>query len=264
MSPVCRLLKSSLGKKYLMALSGIVLTGFVLGHMGGNLQVFLHPDWINQYAYKLHTLPYGLLWVARITLLVSVIVHIWTAVVLTIENKKARPEDYKANATIQASYASRTMRVSGFIILAFILFHIAHFTTQNVPGIDYESLRNSYTLPGVDHPVMNVYAMMYLGFRSIVVVLFYALATFLLCMHLSHGVSSMFQSLGIRNQYWRPKLDAIAKAYGWIVFLGFVSIPVAVQLDNAGILNIFDTSSFDTVLASVKENCSPVTGLFTK
>ncbi len=261
MSPVCRLLKSSLGKKYLMALSGIVLTGFVLGHMGGNLQFFLHPDWINQYAYKLHTLPYGLLWVARIVLLVSVVVHIWTAIVLTIENRKARPADYEAKATIQASYASRTMRYSGFIILAFILFHIAHFTTQNVPGLDYESLKASYFLPGVDHPVMNVYAMMYLGFRPIAVVLFYALATYLLCMHLSHGVSSMFQSLGIRNQFWRPKLDTIAKVYGWVVFLGFVSIPVAVQLDNAGIVQIFDTSSFETVLAAAKEQCCPISGL---
>lgn len=244
-----------------MALSGIVLTGFVLGHMGGNLQIFLHPDWINAYAHKLHTLPYGLLWIVRAVLLASVVVHIWAAVVLTIENRKARPEDYKAKATIQSSYASRTMRYSGAIILAFILFHIAHFTTQNIPGIDYESLKASYMLPGVDYPVMNVYAMMYLGFLPIAVVLFYALATYLLCMHLSHGVSSMFQSLGLRNHYWRGKLDTIAKAYGWIVFLGFVSIPIAVQLDNAGILTLFDTSSFESILVETKAKCCSISGL---
>lgn len=261
MNPFCSLLQSSLGKKYLMALTGIVLSLFVLGHMGGNLQFFLHPDWINVYAHHLQTMPYGLLWVVRAVLLACVAIHIWSAIQLTIENKKARPEDYQAKATVQATYASRTMRYSGFIILAFILFHLAHFTTKHIPGIDYEALKHSYHLEGVDHPVMNVYAMMYLGFRPALVCLFYAVATFLLCLHLGHGVSSMFQSLGLRNHVWRGRLDTIAKIYGWVVFLGFVSIPIAVQLDSHGIISIFDTSSFKDVLIAAQAQCCSISGL---
>ncbi len=244
-----------------MAITGIVLSLFVLGHMGGNLQFFLHPDWINAYAHHLQTMPYGLLWVVRAILLACVVIHIWAAVQLTIENKKARPNDYQVKATVQATYASRTMRYSGLILLSFILFHLAHFTTKSIPGIDYEALKHSYLLKGIDHPVMNVYAMMYLGFRPALVSLFYSVATFLLCLHLSHGVSSMFQSLGLRNHVWRSRLDTFAKIYGWMVFLGFVSIPIAVQLDSRGLISLFDKSSFQAVLTAAQSQCCSLTGL---
>ncbi|MDX2110156.1 MAG: succinate dehydrogenase cytochrome b subunit [Verrucomicrobiota bacterium] len=259
MCPLCRLLTSSLGKKYLMALSGIILTGFVLGHMLGNLQIFLAPEWINQYAYHLQHMPYGLLWVVRLVLLTSVVVHIVTAISLTLENRKARPADYEVKDTIQASYASRTMRWSGVILFGFIVFHIMHYTTKNI--VDFDALEGSFKLEGVDHLVNNCYAMMYLGFSSTCVSIIYAISVFLLCKHLSHGVSSMFQSLGLRNAIWRTRLDCLARVYGWVVFLGFVSIPLAVQLDFHGVFPcLFDKSSFMHAVEAAQKCCS-FTGL---
>lgn len=246
MNPVIKLIHSSLGKKYIMALSGIVLSGFVLGHMLGNLQVYLDPYWINAYGYKLHHLPYGLLWVVRFFLLACVAAHIWAAITLIKENRAARPHRYEVDATRKASYASRTMWMSGPIILLFILFHIAHYTTRNVPGQEFNQqivMADGTELPLHVHLVHNghkkvneygevivthnVHGMMAAGFSHWWVSLFYIIAMGLLCLHLTHGVSSMFQSLGLRNEVWRKRLEYLSTAYGWVVFLGFISIPIA-------------------------------------
>ncbi len=241
------LLASSLGKKYIMALSGLVLSLFVLGHMVGNLQVFGDPYWINAYGHKLQHLPYGLLWVIRLFLLLCVVAHIWAAITLKMENKKARPEDYQAKATVQASLASRTMIMSGLIILCFLVFHLLHYTVRSVPGHEYnhaivasdgteypaevplvhngKTKVDAYGKPLIVH---NVHGMMIAGFSYPLLSLFYIIGTYLLCMHLSHGVSSMFQSLGLRNESWRYRLDALAKVYGWITFIGYASIPLSI------------------------------------
>ena len=234
-----------------MALTGCVLVLFVMGHMLGNLQIFLGAEVINAYAYKLHhVMPAAALWAIRLFLLASIGVHIWAAVSLTLDNRKARPERYKKDAVVQASYASRTMRMSGIILLAFVIFHIAHYTARVVPGKDYDE-RIVGTMNGekVERPTMvpllkegkvvqkngemvrtfNVNDMMVAGFQVWWVSAFYILATGLLCMHLAHGVSSMFQTLGLRNKDWRKRLDVAALAYGWIVFLGFAVIPLAVM-----------------------------------
>ena len=114
-----------------MALTGLVLVGFVTGHMLGNLQIFLGADAINAYAYKLHNLlPGSVLWAVRLFLLANIGIHIWMAVSLTLDNRRARPVAYANNQVVQASYSSRTMRMSGIILLAFIIFHIAHFTVR--------------------------------------------------------------------------------------------------------------------------------------
>lgn len=251
MNPVISILNSSLGKKYIMALTGIVLTGFVLGHMLGNLQVYLDPYWINAYGYKLHNLPYGLLYIIRLFLLACVAAHIWAAVTLIKQNKAARPQRYAADATRQASYASRTMWMSGPILLFFIIFHIAHYTTRHVPGQEFNDaivmadgteMPLHVTLEHNGHAKVdaygeviethNVHAMMAAGFSRWWVSLIYIVSMGLLCMHLSHGVSSMFQSLGLRNEFWRKPLDISAKAYGWVVFLGFISIPIATMVGS--------------------------------
>lgn len=224
-----------------MALSGLVLVLFVLGHMLGNLQIFLGADVINAYAYKLHhVLPSSGLWAIRLFLLGTVGVHIWTAISLTLENKKARPQGYDVDKPIQSSYGARTMRMSGFIVLAFILFHIAHYTARIVPSMQYNdaSVLSPTEVPLVKHghivmdegqPVMtfNVNDMMVKGFENEWVSIFYIIATGLLCLHLSHGFSSMFQSVGLRNSLWRKRLDLAALLYGWVIFLGFAIIPVA-------------------------------------
>ncbi len=239
--------KSTIGRKIFMALTGLVLVLFVMGHMLGNLQVFLGSDAINAYAYKLHHLmPAAMLWTIRLFLLTSVIIHILCAISLALDNKKARPSGYKMKEHIQASYSARTMRISGFILFAFIVFHIAHFTVRKVPGMQYNEsgVVNPTEVPLVKNGefvthegdivmTFNVYDMMIDGFQVWWVSVFYVVATGLLCLHLTHGVSSMFQTLGLRNKLWRPRLDKVALVYGWIVFLGFAVIPVATL---AGIL----------------------------
>lgn len=230
-------LKSTVGRKVLMALTGLVLVLFVLGHMLGNLQIFLGPDVINAYAYKLHhTMPVAMLWGIRLFLLACIGIHIWAAISLTLDNRKARPQGYAENKTVQATYAARTMRMSGIILFAFIVFHIAHYTARNVPGMEYAEQIAEVPLVKGGEPVLengqvvmtfNVNDMMVAGFQVWWVSAFYIIATGLLCMHLTHGFSSMFQTLGLRNQLWRQRLDRMALVYGLIVFLGFAVIPVA-------------------------------------
>ncbi|PXA03091.1 succinate dehydrogenase [Coraliomargarita sinensis] len=264
-SPLCKFVQSTIGRKILMALTGLVLVLFVMGHMLGNLQIFLGAEVINAYAYKLHhVMPTAALWAIRLFLLASVAVHIWAAISLTLDNKKARPSNYAENRRVQATYASRTMRISGFILLAFIIFHIAHYTARVVPGMLYdESIENSVTqVPLVKggeivqkngHDVMtfNVNDMMVAGFQVWWVSAFYIIATGLLCMHLAHGVSSMFQTLGLRNKEWRKRLNLVAVAYGWIVFIGFAVIPLAAL---TGLLKMDPTGGLDGTVATITEN----------
>ena len=223
----------SLVKKYLMALTGLVLVLFVMGHMLGNLQFFLGADAINEYAYHLHNLPghpVSLLAI-RLFLGVCLVVHVWMAILLTMENKAARPDSYATTNPITATYAARTMPITGLVLLFFVIFHILHYTVRVVPE-DYNATISTVplTLQAGLPPVQqfDVYAMMVVGFSKPIVSLFYLLAVGLLCMHLTHGVASMFQSVGLRNQIWRQRLGAVAMAYGWIVFLGFASIPISV------------------------------------
>jgi len=272
-SPFCNFIQSTIGRKILMALTGLVLVLFVMGHMLGNLQIFLGAEVINAYAYKLHhVLPTTALWAIRLSLLASVAVHIWAAVTLTLDNKKARPSNYAENKVVQASYASRTMRVSGFILLAFIVFHIAHYTARVVPGKEYNSeivgtVDGETTSLPTEVPLVkdgevvlkngrqvytfNVNDMMVAGFQVWWVSAFYIIATGLLCMHLAHGVSSMFQTLGLRNKEWRKRLDLVAVAYGWIVFIGFAAIPLAVL---TGMLTMDPTGGLGAPVAAITEN----------
>lgn len=212
-----------------MAISGFALFLFVIAHMLGNLQIFLGPEYINRYGHFLQSAP-ELIWPARIGLLVLILVHIISAIKLSQENKAARPVAYHNYQIVAASYASRTMLMSGLIILAFIIYHLLHFTVQvpavNLTGQNYVSL----TDPQQRH---DVYRMMVLGFKQPLVSLFYVVGVGLLCLHLSHGVSSMFQSLGWKNKYYGRFLDKFARIISWVIFLGYVSIPAAVL---AGVL----------------------------
>ena len=219
-------LTTSTGKKYLMALSGLVLVFFVIGHLLGNLQVFLGPEAINRYAVFLRSTG-ELLWAARIGLLAMVVIHIWTAVSLTLENRAARPIPYTYKRYVKASYASRTMAISGFILLAFIVYHLMHYTFMVVHP-EYQNLRD----PLGRH---DVYSMIVLGFTQPAIALWYVIGVFLLGMHLSHGVSSMFQSLGLNNDALRARLSRAGQVLGWLIFIGYASMPIAVQL---GILKL--------------------------
>ncbi len=243
-----------------MALSGLVLVLFVLGHMLGNLQIFLGPDVINAYAYKLHhVMPVAMLWGIRLFLLGCIAVHLWAAISLTLDNRRARPQGYDVNRSVQMTYAAKTMRMSGVILLAFIIFHIAHYTVRNVPGMEYNEQLAEVPLVKNGEPVIkegevimtfNVNNMMVSGFQVWWVAAFYILATGLLCLHLTHGVSSMFQTVGLSNQLWRRRLNRFAWVYGLVVFLGFAVIPVAVL---TGILKKTSPTSTVEVVETIAE-----------
>jgi len=223
---------SSIGKKTIVATTGILLVFFVLGHLLGNMTVFLGPDVLNAYAQKLHDLGPAL-WVIRIGLLGILVGHIYFTMLLWKENQRSNPKKYIAADPIKTTVFSRTMRLSGLVVLAFIVYHLLHFTALQ-PGIngvgDFSKLQT--TLHGETVP--DVYATMVLGFRVWWVALAYLIAQGLLFMHLSHGLSAMFQSLGLRNHVWWPRIRAFAAVASALIFLGYASIPVAVLAGGLG------------------------------
>lgn len=227
MKIVARIFGSTLGKKYIMALTGLGMVFFVTGHMIGNLQLFLGPEAINRYAHFLQGLG-ELLWVVRLSLLGMIGLHIWSALALSVENKAARPVEYgHGKPAFGASLASRTMLLGGVVIALFIVFHILHYTAcvkaANFTGVDFAHL----TDPKTGHH--DVFAMMVYGFNVWYVSLFYAIAVGFLALHLSHGISAMFQSLGLRNHTWWPVINNGAKIWAVALFLGYAAVPGGVM-----------------------------------
>lgn len=239
---------SSLGKKYLMALSGLVLIGFVFVHMAGNLQILMGQEKINAYAHALQSLPMPILWGSRLFLLAAVVVHAVTAYQLIKENRRARPHPNYIETTKKAGLASLRMGLTGSILLAFIVFHLLHFTIRTI----YPEYSDMMTIVGSpdSNEIHDVYSMVLAGFQHTWISVFYVVAMFLLCGHLAHGVSSAFQSLGIRSETWRVKLELAAKAYAWLIFVGFSIVPVLVLAQNWGMISIFDTNAGLETLAS--------------
>src|SRR5262245_47341076 len=195
---------SSIGRKILMAVTGLILIGFIIGHLIGNLQVFQDPDHLNGYAQFLRQLG-PLLWMARIGLLIAAAIHIWAGVSLSLENVKARgSEAYGVKHTIRATLASRTMKWTGFVVLAFVVYHLAHFTFGAAQASTFKdnlklySMQHEYRVAGfpvVDAgaQVHDVHSMVVLGFQNPIVSVFYIIAVGLLSFHLLHGFDSMFQ-----------------------------------------------------------------------
>lgn len=210
--------KSSLGKKYVMAVTGVMLLGFVMAHLAGNLQIFLGADWLNDYSEHLEQIPL-LLWPARALLLTALILHMVTAVCLTIENRKARPVPYAVQDTVQASLASRTMIFTGSAVFLFIVYHLLHFTWGVVNPQFFELIDSK----GRE----DVYSMVILSFQNPVISGVYLLALFMLCMHLGHGSASFLQSLGLTNERMLKKMKKVGLALSWLLFMGFASIPVS-------------------------------------
>jgi succinate dehydrogenase / fumarate reductase cytochrome b subunit len=239
---------SSIGKKYLMALSGLVLIGFVFVHMAGNLQILLGQEKINAYAHALQSLPLPILWGSRLFLLAAVLVHAVTAYQLVKENRRARPNQNYIETTKRAGLASLKMGLTGSILLAFIVFHLLHFTIRTI----YPEYSEMMTVVGSpdSNEIHDVYSMVLAGFQHTWISVFYVVAMFLLCGHLAHGVSSAFQSLGIRSESWRVKLELAAKAYAWLIFVGFSIVPLLVLAQNWGMIELFDTNAGMQALAS--------------
>lgn len=226
---------SSIGKKLIVAITGLVMVLFLFGHMTGNLLVFIGAEAFNSYAVFLHHLLHGAgLWFARLGLLAAFVLHIAATISLVRQNKAAR-KPYEHPATIQASGSSRLMIWSGLTILAFVIFHLAQFTVR---------VGNEYGNPALytDKDFLlatgkfrhDAWKMVIDGFSSWYVVLFYLIAMTLLCSHLSHGVQSIFQTLGLRSKKSASAIDLFSKAYAVIIWLGFVSIPIAIYVFKFG------------------------------
>ncbi len=203
---------SSIGLKILMAVTGVILSGFVLGHMAGNLQVFQGQEAIDAYAKFLRREP-AILWMVRLVLLASVVVHIWAYLVLTRQNQKARPQAYREKAHKETSFASASMRLTGPVLLAFIIYHILHMTTGTVHA---------------DFREGEVYHNLTDAFSSVPVVIVYVLAMVMLGFHLWHGVWSLFQTLGSSQPRHRSFGRWFATIFTLLVVLGFTAVPLAI------------------------------------
>ena len=258
-----RPVRSSLGKKYVMAVTGVLLIGFVLGHMAGNLLIYFGPDALNSYAAALKAKP-ALLWAARIGLLVLFLLHLYLAFRLTLENYSARPQGYVVERTLRASFASRHMMLTGLVLLGFIVYHLAHFTFGVVVRADVQVASNGSVVP-VDKSYLDlseikppeardysptpdqnyraidlhqidarhdVYSTVVSGFRNPWISLSYIISMLFLGLHLWHGGSSWLQSLGLAapassipgaSSYVGPILAVLIVA-------GNCSIPLSVWL----------------------------------
>lgn len=211
-------LLSSIGKKYLMGISGLVWAGFVFTHMAGNLLIFVSPDAYNIYGHKIVT--GGLLIPIEILLIVALVVHVTMAVLLTIENKKARGSQGYAvtpKGKKGGNLASRTMAIQGSLILAFIILHIATFKL----GDYYETTVDGVAMRDLHRLIVEV-------FQNPAYVAWYVVSLILLGFHLRHGVGSIFQSFGFKNDHYAPVISKISIAYGIVVALGFIAQPLYV------------------------------------
>jgi succinate dehydrogenase / fumarate reductase cytochrome b subunit len=213
--------RSAIGKKAVMAGTGLVLFGWIFLHMAGNLKLYLGPVHMNEYAHWLRAIgtpampESGLLWVARIVLAVLVILHIHAAYALTKMNAEARPVDYRNRAYVKSTYASRTMRWGGVIILLFVIYHLLHLTTGQA---HHDFVK--------DDPYHNVIA----GFRVWWVSAVYIIANLALGLHLFHGVWAMFGSVGMVNPRFESWRRNFATAFAVIITVANISFPVMVLM----------------------------------
>jgi succinate dehydrogenase / fumarate reductase cytochrome b subunit len=213
-SRLARILGSSIGQKLVMAATGIILSGFIVGHMVGNLTVFKGAAAINAYGAALRKFP-AVLWGVRFGLLLSVGLHIWAYLALSFKSWGARPKGYRVTSYKEASFASRTMRWTGPILGAFVIFHILHITTGTIhPGFTYVS--------------GDVYHNLVAGLSYAPVAAFYIVAMACLALHVFHGVWSLFQSLGISQPRYESFARRLATLFTIVVVGGFVIIPIAV------------------------------------
>ena len=212
---------SALGKKAVMAVTGILLLGFVLAHMLGNLHLYQSPERMNEYGEYLRTigspiLPRsGALWILRSGLILAFILHIHSAATLTLMNRQSRPVGYKGGRDyVAANYAARTMRWSGIIVGFYLVFHLMDLT-WGVGGADFTR----------GEPYENLVA----SFQREPVAIVYIIANVLLGLHIYHGAWSLFQSLGWANPRFNHWRRGFAMIFAAIIVIGNVSFPVAVM-----------------------------------
>lgn len=213
--------KSSIGKKWIVALTGLAMFLFVIGHVTGNLQFFLGYEAINHYGQLLRTWP-ELLWVIRLGLLACLVLHVIFTMLVVIENRKARPQKYACQATVQAKLSTKLMALSGMLLLVFIVFHLAHFTTHQVDRT-FDAFKD-------EKGRHDVYRMLVVAFSNPVMAITYAVAMVFLCSHLAHGAWSWLQTLGLRTKKVSEDVNRGARILAVVLALGYVSIPASVLM----------------------------------
>lgn len=205
---------TTIGKKAIMAITGVIMVGFVFAHMAGNLQAYAGAKTFNAYAAFLHSMP-GVLWVARLVLIAAVGLHVWAALSLVRQNRQARPVRYQQQQTLITSYAAKVMPLGGIVVLLFIIFHIMHLTLGAVPGLEFRGWQDAY---------FNFVT----GFQNVFISGFYILANIFLGLHLFHGVWSMLQTLGLSHKRYNGLRKKAALGLAVLVAGANISFPIAV------------------------------------
>jgi succinate dehydrogenase / fumarate reductase, cytochrome b subunit len=220
-----RLLSDSIGRKVVMAITGLLMVLFVVGHLLGNLSIFAGAAGINAYAEKLHQLA-PVVWGTRIVMLTAVLLHLVISIQITSENAEANPTKYAVPRFLKATFASQTMIYTGLVIGAFIVYHLLHFTVRaQFTGavVGFDSLNR-----------FDVFAMVTDAFKNALIAGVYVVAMISLFLHLSHGVQSTFQSLGFNNDKTAPGFTVFGKALSTIFLIGYGAIPVAILIHLLG------------------------------
>jgi succinate dehydrogenase / fumarate reductase cytochrome b subunit len=220
---VLTLPRSTIGKKVIMAVTGLIYVGYVVVHMYGNLKVFLGSTYFNEYAEGLRSLGAPLLGhlhfllIARIVLVAALVLHVWSAWSLTRQAQRARPSAYAVKKSVHANAASLSMRWGGLALLLFIIYHLAHLT-WGTPGIHNEFVRG------------DAYSNLVRGLSNPIASLVYSVGMIALGFHLYHGAWSMFQTLGLNTDSTEKPIRALAIALAVVVPVGFIAVPIAIWL----------------------------------
>ncbi len=214
-------LKSSVGRKILMALTGLIMVMYTLLHGIGNLTIYYGPDSINAYAAALQGLgPF--LWTFRIGMLLAVSVHLFYGIQLTLENNRAKPDSYAVKKNLQAGFSSRNMIWTGLAIAGYLVFHILHFTLTTInPELGAGQNPDASGRP-------DVYTMVFLNFQQMFIALIYLSAMAALFLHLLHGIPSLFQTFGLNSERSLSATGKAGRLAALIIFIVFISIPIAV------------------------------------
>jgi len=216
-----QLTQSSVGRKIIMAVTGIVLVAFVCVHLLGNSSLFFGADAINAYAQKLHSLgPF--VWVFRLVMLAAFAIHIFFGIQLTLENKAATPESNVQVKRLKTGFGAETMVISGLVLLAFVIYHLLHFTVR-VPGMGVYEMNEATNM-------VNVYTMVVQGFKSALPVAAYVIAMGFLFLHVGHGFQSFFQTIGLSNDKSLPVMGLLSKLVAVVLLLGYISIPLLIVI----------------------------------
>ena len=218
-----RLFSDSIGRKAVMAVTGLLMVLFVIGHLLGNLTIFAGPGGINEYAAKLHALA-PVVWGTRIVMGAAVLLHVFLSIQLTLENSAAKPDRYAVQNTQRTTFAGRTMIWTGALVGAFVLYHLLHFTFRVTPNL---------VLGNDAVGRFDVYTMVVTALGSVITGVVYLIAMVALFLHVSHGIQSTFQTLGLSNASLLPRWGVVGKVLSGIFLVGFGAIPALIL---AGIL----------------------------